>query len=88
MNPPMLFFFSYAREDIRRQRKFYDDLIEEIRSQTGRRDNGIGFLDQENIELGTDWPDELKQALRKCGVFVYLHSPTYYQSAPCGKELS
>jgi hypothetical protein len=82
----LLFFYSYAREDVDKQRKFYDDLIKEIKSATGRRDDGIGFFDQENLKIGDDWPENLKQALRKCRVFVYLHSPTYFQSEWCGKE--
>src|SRR5262249_31949181 len=82
-----LFFFSYARADLKNHLKIYDDLIEQVRSQRGgKTTDGIGFLDQEDIGVGAEWPEDLKNALRTCRVFVYLHSPTYYQSEWCGKE--
>jgi FxsC-like protein len=84
-----LFFFSYARDDLIDMKRFYEDLVEEVRSETGQPRNAIGsigFRDESNIEVGEPWPDELGRALNTAQVFVYLHSPSYFRREWCGKE--
>lgn len=86
-----LFFLSYARLDrdgdhYQCVRKFYDDLVMEVRGLKPLPKNNIGFFDGEDIEPGDEWPEKLGEALRTSQVFVCLFSPTYFTQVYCGKE--
>lgn len=85
------FFLSYARADreIDQQRvieRFYGDLIEEVASRLGWPPEQIGFLDTHDIETGTAWPEELREALSTCRVLVPVLSPAYFNCEYCGRE--
>lgn len=82
------FFFSYARADCDEYLdRFFKDLSGRIRQQLGLgREKKVGFFDQPEIELGTDWLEELNGELQSCPVLVSLYSPAYFRSPYCGKE--
>ena len=88
------FFFSYTRADNTGRRgdgfgfldKFYEDLVDSICSRTGLSEKEIGFQDVIDIEPGEQWPESLAKALVTSRVFVYIHSPTYFNRPMCGKE--
>ncbi|TDC96979.1 TIR-like protein FxsC [Actinomadura sp. 7K507] len=83
------FFLSYARPRYRPEdgdrwvAKFFNDLCQDISQATGA--HNPGFMDRQ-IGVGTEWPDQLADALANCRVFVALFSPAYFTSAYCGKE--
>ncbi|GAA0581420.1 TIR-like protein FxsC [Actinomadura livida] len=83
------FFLSYARPRYRPEdgdrwvSKFFHDLCQDISQATGARNPG--FMDRQ-IDVGTEWPDQLADALANCRVFVALFSPAYFTSEYCGKE--
>lgn len=83
------FFLSYARSRYRPEdsdrwvAKFFNDLCHDIGQATGTLNPG--FMDRQ-IPVGTEWPDQLADALANCRVFVALFSPTYFTSEYCGKE--
>lgn len=81
------FFFSYARDDQDSfLTKFYADLCTEIRLATKLAEDEVGFLDQNNIQIGDVWSAKLKDALRTCKVMVSICSPNYFDREYCGKE--
>jgi FxsC-like protein len=86
----MIYFFSYARADASPYlKKFYSDLLEEVRLRVGASDsNTIGFKDVRSIPPGRRWPEEIVEALQTCKVFVYLHTPTYFGRDGCGREFA
>lgn len=85
------FFLSYARSHYRPEDsdrwvgKFYNDLCHDISQTTGARIPG--FMDRQ-IPPGSDWSEQLADALANCRVFVALFSPAYFTSEYCGKELA
>ncbi|MFI0483128.1 TIR-like protein FxsC [Actinomadura sp. 9N215] len=85
------FFLSYARSRYRPEHadrwvaKFYNDLCYDIGQATGT--SHPGFMDRQ-IPVGSEWPDQLADALANCRVFVALFSPAYFASEYCGKEWS
>jgi FxsC-like protein len=83
-----LFFFSYARDDGKNPYflKFYEELLEEIRTLTGRPVEQIGFLDRNNVVLGEPWQPAMVESLQSSRVMLSLYSPTYFKREYCGKE--
>lgn len=84
----MYYFFSYARADASTYLlSFYNDLSEAVRSKTGLESpDAVGFRDADSIQPGSPWPVGIVSALSACKVFVYLHSPTYFNRDGCGRE--
>ena len=84
----MLFIFSYACADKSPYlEKFYTDLVEEVRKVSGcSPETVIAFRDEGGLETGKRWTNGLTRALAECRVFVYLHSPTYFERDYCGRE--
>src|SRR5437588_6624007 len=82
------FFFSYARDDNKDGylSTFYSDLCTEIHSVTNLSEEEVGYLDLANNQLGDDWSERLKDALRTCKVLVSVCSPNYFNREYCGKE--
>jgi FxsC-like protein len=82
------FFFSYARANSDPYLKqFFNDLSDSIRGQLGLdQDEVVGFFDQREFELGSEWLEELHEPLQSCPVLVSLYSPAYFRSVYCGKE--
>lgn len=81
------FFLSYARENYNQYvLDFYQDLNKMIRDLAIPGEGGDGFIDTSDIELGTQWPDELAAALQNCRAFISLYSPAYFTKDYCGKE--
>jgi FxsC-like protein len=83
------FFLSYARSRYRPEdsdrwvAKFFNDLCQDLGHATGTQNPG--FMDRQ-IPVGSEWPDQLADALANCRVFVALFSPAYFASEYCGKE--
>lgn len=83
------FFLSYARSRYRPEdsdrwvAKFFKDLCHDIGQATGTLNPG--FMDRQ-IPVGSEWPDQLADALANCRVFLALFSPAYFSSEYCGKE--
>ncbi|MFA1552597.1 TIR-like protein FxsC [Actinomadura chokoriensis] len=83
------FFLSYARSRYRPEdsdrwvAKFFNDLCHDIGQATGTLNPG--FMDRQ-IPVGSEWPDQLADALANCRVFVALFSPGYFASDYCGRE--
>lgn len=45
-----------------------------------------GFFDQNDVELGEEWREELRDALNENPIMVCLYSPGYFRSEYCGRE--
>jgi TIR domain len=79
-------FFSYKRhgltldwtKEIHKRLRFW--LSEEL-----ARDASF-FVDEDSIEVGTPWPQELKEGLRLSRCMVAVWSPSYFQSDWCLSE--
>lgn len=87
------FFLSYSRTDAGslHLKKFYHDLLGEVRQKAGvalrgAKETDIGFLDTSGILTGTNWPEELAAALSSCRVMVCMYSRGYFGSPFCGEE--
>ncbi len=85
---PFDFFFSYARDDWKGNylKSFFEDLTERVRFITGHPAEEVGFRDAQRIELGSNWPLELVNALASCRSFVPIYTPTYFTRLYCGRE--
>ena len=83
---PFDFFFSYARDDWKGNylKSFFEDLTERVRFITGHPAEEVGFRDAQRIELGSNWPLELVNALASCRSFVPIYTPTYFTRLYCG----
>jgi hypothetical protein len=72
-------------------RRFLEDLKASVKQKTSNvraEDDEIYFLDTGNIEVGTEWPDELQKAAsasKICLCFIY---PGYFKSKWCGQEFN
>jgi FxsC-like protein len=83
------FFTSYAHADSSEDdllRTFYADLALELRRTTGAHEDE--FLDAANIASGEDWRKSLASALRSARCLLAFYSPSYFNSAECGKEVA
>jgi FxsC-like protein len=84
---PAHFFLSYARaDDDGYVGRFSDDLVKEVRRQSGISEEEIGFRDLSSLRLGTAWSQELTNALSTAKTFLALCSPSYFTSELCGQE--
>jgi len=85
---PDYFFFSYARGSYDSYlKKFFDELSDRVRQLVGLpRGAQVGFLDQQDLELGEAWGPALTQALQRTRVMVSVYSPAYFNSEYCGRE--
>ena len=90
-----VFFASYRREMIEHPpfaeafRRFLADLTATVKINiSGSRDpeDEMYFLDTENIELGTTWPDELQTAVTASKLCLAFFYPGYFKSEWCGQE--
>ncbi len=85
------FFLSYARgaSDAYLER-FYKDLRQEVAFREGLDNSSdnkeVGFRDTDDIAGGTDWPNELADALRSSWACVSVYTPLYFKREYCGKE--
>jgi FxsC-like protein len=80
-------FFSYARVNYDAYLKtFADDLKRLLRSRIGGSAEDLFFLDRDSLESGSEWPQEIREALRTCRIFLSIESPDYFLSEYCGKE--
>lgn len=83
------FFLSYARTPFGDDPnkwivKLYRDLCSDISQLTGSP--SPGYMDQQRLAMGAEWPTDLTQALSTCRVFLPIYSPQYFNSEYCGKE--
>jgi hypothetical protein len=93
MSKDYWFFLSYARNDAQGDpwlREFYERLARDVSRaaglSSGLKPEDIGFIDDKGIESGTQWTQELAEALQSSRVFVCLFSRSYFNSEWCGKE--
>jgi FxsC-like protein len=86
---PYEFFLSYARQDdqLHHVEEFWSDLAPRVRDRLGRGGD-ICYFDRDSNELGSNWAENIEDALRTTKVFVALISPAYVASEYCGKELT
>ncbi len=76
---PSYLFLSYAREDLTLAEAF-------DRRLTAR---GVRvFLDQRSIPLGTQWKEQIYQAIHQCSVCVCLVTPAFLRSDFCAYEVA
>lgn len=85
----LYFFLSYARthsgdDPDKWKVKFYRDLCADISQLTGS--SSPGYMDQQRLAIGAEWPSDLTHALSTCRVFLPIYSPQYFNSEYCGKE--
>ncbi len=52
------------------------------------REQGANLWYDEGIEAGTEWREELGQAIKHAGLFLYFVTPDSIQSENCRKELN
>lgn len=84
------FFVSYTRanNDAYLQ-QFVKDISEAVADRRGRpRKDDVRFFDQNEIELGDDWEQDIVEGLQTSPVVLALFSPAYFKSEYCGKELA
>ena len=93
MSKDYWFFLSYARNDAKGDpwlKEFYERLARGVSQAaalaSGLEPEDIGFIDDRGIESGTQWTDELAEALQSSRVLVCLYSRSYFNSEWCGKE--
>jgi hypothetical protein len=82
------FFLSYARDDWKGNylKIFCEDLTERVRFITGHLEEEVCFRDAKGVEFGSNWPDELADALATSRSFVPVFTPTYFTRPYCGRE--
>jgi TIR domain len=88
------FFLSYFRtgnaDSDRHVKKFYDDLIGQMRELRGElkglSDSDVGFIDVKTIRAGANWRWVLAKELWNSRVLICLYSDGYFFSEECGKE--
>jgi FxsC-like protein len=87
-DPMAEFFVNYARANNDPYlRQFVEDLSEVVRDRRGLKKNDeVGFFDQQDIELGADWDATIVGALRTASTLVSLASPAFFKSEYCGRE--
>ena len=85
-----IFYFSYDRSNQDQYlRRFFADLSEEVRIRLGQPSgDAVGFFDQQELNLGDDWPEATARALRTCRVLVSMVSPAYVGNAYNGREVA
>jgi FxsC-like protein len=87
--PSFRFFTSYAHADSSEDdllRTFYHDLAVELMRTMGLPQQE--FLDAANIASGEDWRKSLAGALGSAKCLLAFYSPSYFNSAECGKEVA
>lgn len=87
--PSFRFFTSYAHADSSEDdllRSFYHDLAVELGRTMGLPQQE--FLDAANIASGEDWRRSLEGALGSAKCLLAFYSPSYFNSAECGKEVA
>ncbi len=82
------FFFSYTHGD---QDGYLDTFFERLSDAVRKlrqlpEGAEVGFRDQNDVELGTQWDPHISDALQNSKVLVSLYSPAYFSSPYCGKE--
>jgi FxsC-like protein len=81
------FFMSYSRADEDGYLKqFFDDLVREVRGQSGAAIEDVGFRDSSNMSVGAPWRHELTTAVSTARTFLALYSASYFASEFCGRE--
>jgi FxsC-like protein len=88
---PLWFFMSYARAIDQQHegelvRRFFIDLKAEVERRVTELSSPAAFFDQENLNLGDAWPQDISEALCNCRTMVAMMSARYFTSEYCGKE--
>src|SRR6478609_65977 len=80
-------FFSYKRHDLTLD--WTRQVAQRLRLWLGEELGGNAariFVDEACIEIGNDWPETLKLALKSSRCMVAVWSPSYFQSNWCVSE--
>ncbi len=85
------FFMSYARADDQEGdaqlvRDFYDELKSAVSKRVQNPTPESAYFDQESLEPGDPWPNDIAEALRGCRTFVPIMTARYFTREYCGKE--
>jgi len=85
------FFMSYARADDQPRdaalvHSFFEDLKAEVAARVTDQSPPIAYFDQENLEPGDPWPNEIADALRNCRTFLAIMTARYFTREYCGRE--
>lgn len=80
-------FFSYKRHNLTLEwtRQVAQQFKHWLSEELGGRPAKI-FVDEDCIELGDEWPEALKLAVRRSRCMVCIWSPSYFQSSWCVSE--
>ena len=84
-------FVSYKREPINKRlvtpwlREVLDRIEYWLRQEMGGQRVGF-FFDEDSIEVGDDWPYEIRDALLSTKCLLPIWSPEYFQSNWCNAE--
>ena len=79
-------FFSYKRHGLTLDwTKRIHKLVKFWLSEELAREASL-FVDEDSIEVGTRWPEKLKEGLRLSRCMVAVWSPSYFQSDWCLSE--
>jgi hypothetical protein len=84
-------FVSYKREPIEKRlvtpwlRDVLDRIEFWLRQELGGRQIRT-FFDEDSIDVGTNWPNEIRDALVRARCLLAIWSPEYFQSAWCRSE--
>jgi hypothetical protein len=87
-----IFFFSYARDNRDEYLlRFYKDLSRRVQVLSGMSKEEqevmqIAFLDENNLQLGSEWDPALGEALQNSSVLICAYSPSYFVSEYCSRE--
>jgi FxsC-like protein len=86
---PYDFFFSYPRAvKSPYLKKFFTELHEAVRMERGLPEGTVvGFYDETDLERGTDWPEEIKNALQTTKTIVPIYCAAYFKGTFCEREL-
>ena len=82
------FFVNYTRRNSDAYlQQFIADLSERVRDRRGlAKTDEVGFFDQQNIELGANWDQQIVAALRAVNTLVSIASPAFFKSEYCARE--
>lgn len=75
-------FFSYKRDQqtLEWTRQVFQKLKFWLTQELGVQEAAM-FMDETGIDIGSDWPEALKEALKSSRCMVCVWLPTYFQSS-------
>ena len=78
-------FVSYShKDDLTWITSFERALVQELRKKLGYEP--VFWRDEENIRLGQNWKETIKEGIQGTAVFITILSPGYQVSEWCARE--